>query len=199
MFTTFLIQEDEDCDYVIIHQKTSAAEKDILDYLPRLRERKNVRFMKTDNECYDLGAVGKALLTLQERLKSYEFVIWLNSSVRGPFIPLFLRHKVHWTEYLTEKLNEKVKLVGATINCERLPPHGQSLPHVQSYCAATDSVGLSLLLEHDAFKCYKDRDQTIMESEIGISQVILKAGYGIASLMEKYEVGNVVLPKASKV
>ena len=183
----FHSQEADGCDYIIIHQRTSVQENDITDYVPFLKAFKNVKFIRTKNECYDLGAIGNVLTSLKSRLHTYQFIIWLNSSVRGPFIPQILRERVHWTEFLTEKINKQVKLVGVTINCEPFN-NGPPLPHVQSYCAATDSIGISLLLKQRAFECYRDRIETISKSEIGSSQIVLEAGYNIASLMEKYEV-----------
>lgn len=53
---------------------------------------------------------------------------------------------VHWSNILTSKLNKAVKLVGATISCERCWLGGNTAnamrhnPHVQSYFMATDQV-----------------------------------------------------------
>ena len=72
----------------------------------------------------------------------YKFFVWVNSSVRGPFLPAYLAGTMHWTEALTGKLTESVKLVGATINCGGGYFHPNPQPHVQSYAIATDQVGL---------------------------------------------------------
>ena len=50
---------------------------------------------------------------------------------------------MHWTEPFLDKLSSSVKLVGPTINCGGAygrPP----VPHVQSYVAATDRLGLQV-------------------------------------------------------
>lgn len=51
-----------------------------------------------------------------------------------------------WQQLLLSKLNERTKLVGATISCEGSPFEGnvkgewRTNPHVQSYVLATDQV-----------------------------------------------------------
>lgn len=60
--------------------------------------------------------------------------------MRGPFLPAYLRGGMHWTEPLTTKLSESVKLVGATINCGGGYFHPDPQPHVQSYAVAMDAV-----------------------------------------------------------
>ena len=66
--------------------------------------------------------------------------MWLNSSVRGPYLPAYLAGRMHWTEALTGKLTDRVKLVGATINCGGGYLHPEPQPHVQSYVVAMDQV-----------------------------------------------------------
>ncbi len=53
---------------------------------------------------------------------------------------------LHWTEVFINKLNNKVKMVGAMINCEGAPKDGdasaqwRNSPFVMSYVWATDKV-----------------------------------------------------------
>lgn len=98
--------------------------------------------------------------------------------------------KVHWADVLFSKLNDEVKLVGPTINCEGSPLSGNPAstwrrnPHVQSYVVATDRVGMQLLLtDPGVFQCYDNMYDTIYYSELGSSAAILDAGYNIDSLM----------------
>ena len=77
--------------------------------------------------------------------RRYPFIIFLNSSVRGPFLPAYMQNSVPWTHVFTSKITEEVRLVGSTINCGRAY---ESLPvaHVQSYAMATDQAGLQILM-----------------------------------------------------
>jgi hypothetical protein len=66
----------------------------------------------------------------------YKYFIVLNSSLRGPFLPLsWPKSHLHWSEIFTSKLSDDIKLVGLSINCP-------------------DGVGMSALDEanHDLLK-----------------------------------------------
>lgn len=121
----------------------------------------------------------------------------------------FVQGRVHWADVLLSKLNDQVKLVGPTINCEGSPLHGDAAntwrrnPHVQSYVVATDRIGMNLLLtDPGVFQCYDNMWDTIFYSELGSSAAILQAGYNIDSLMvctQAHSVNNpaTLLPTAS--
>ena len=49
----------------------------------------NGRYVYHANECFDWGTVGWALSTLKLNLDIYTFFIFMNSSVRGPFLPAY--------------------------------------------------------------------------------------------------------------
>lgn len=178
-------QEADGCDYVIVLQQGARLTQP--DPLPPLPP--NARYLRHPNECYDIGTVGWVLeQQLPAAASTYSYFVWLNSSVRGPFLPTYLRGRLHWTEPLLSKLGATVKLVGATINCGRaydVPPTA----HVQSYVSATDATGLAVLLATGrVFRCWGHIHETIIESEIGASRAMLAAGYSIDCLMLRYQV-----------
>jgi len=47
----------------------------------------------------------------------YRFFIFLNSSVRGPFIPSYLPAGWHWPRAFTDRLSEDVKIAASSIVC----------------------------------------------------------------------------------
>ena len=49
----------------------------------------NAHYVYHANECFDWGTVGWALSTLKLNLDIYSFFIFMNSSVRGPFLPAY--------------------------------------------------------------------------------------------------------------
>lgn len=51
----------------------------------------NARYVHHANECYDWGTFGWAILTQSLDLSRYKYFIFMNSSVRGPFFPSYLR------------------------------------------------------------------------------------------------------------
>ena len=102
-------QEGDGCDYVIVLQQSEKLSMPApLPVLPP-----NARYLRHANECFDIGTVGWVLHSqLGPRgTKTYKYFVWLNSSVRGPFLPAYLRGRLHWTEPLLSKLSSSVKLV----------------------------------------------------------------------------------------
>ena len=73
--------------------------------------------------CYELGHVGKVLSGLssvQVNVNLYQYFVWVDSSVRGPFLPSYVTEMSApplWHTLLTSRLTSTTKLVGATIDC----------------------------------------------------------------------------------
>jgi len=104
----------------------------------------NVRVLRKSNQCLDFGGWRYGLDAIPWRSGKYTHFIFINSSVRGPFVPLYVPKAIHWTVLFTSLLQEEgdgyaangpIKLVGMTINCH------QNRPHVQSMLWAIDLVG----------------------------------------------------------
>lgn len=111
---------------------------------------RNLRVLEKANECLDFGAWAYGLSKTNWRGGHYKRFIFINSSVRGPFVPQYVPKSIHWTQFFTNLLREDgdgyadngpIKLVGLTINC-------QFSPHVQSMLWATDlAFSPTLLME----------------------------------------------------
>jgi hypothetical protein len=72
--------------------------------------------------------------------RAFKYFVWLNSSVRGPFLPAYHPASMHWTAAFVRKLRGDVKLVGSTINCGGAYALSAQQPHIQSYAVAMDQV-----------------------------------------------------------
>ena len=71
----------------------------------------NVRVVRRENTCFDLGASGE-LLSSDPSLLRYKRYIFTNASIRGPFLPAWARlFRACWTENMWGHLSVKVKLV----------------------------------------------------------------------------------------
>lgn len=107
---------------------------------------KNARYIYHENDCYDWGTIGWAINEHGVSVSGYKYFIFMNSSVRGPFVAPYARKFTSWQRLLTDRLSDRVKVVGPTISCEGSPPGGRVTevwrvnPHVQSYVLATDQV-----------------------------------------------------------
>jgi len=143
------------------------------------RRHANVRVLQRANSCYDGGAIGEVLRDNPDLERSYQYFLLMNSSVRGPFLPVFYSHDRPWTVAFTDLLNDDVKLVGTTISCEI------SL-HIQSMVLATDAVGLELIEAAGALGCPTSAAAAVEMYELPSSEAILDAGYNIASLLARY-------------
>ena len=150
----------------------------------------NAKYIYHENACYDWGTLGWFLLHSGFiSLDDYTYFIFINSSVRGPYIPAYA-NGLNWLNIFTSKISDVVKVVGPTISCEST---GQSLglykqnPHVQSYAIATDKLGLGIMLSAGAFTCRNDRWRTILFSELGSAAAILQAGFNIAAFVFRYQ------------
>eukprot|EP00245_Coleochaete_scutata_P007057 TRINITY_DN2205_c0_g1_i1.p1 TRINITY_DN2205_c0_g1~~TRINITY_DN2205_c0_g1_i1.p1 ORF type:complete len:467 (-),score=63.51 TRINITY_DN2205_c0_g1_i1:385-1785(-) len=170
--------EGEPVDYYIFLNGIDDKVKALLPVLPT----KRARYVEHKNECFDFGTIGWAFKKPGLiQLWLYQYILWLNSSVRGPYLPPGHHPGIRWHSVLTSRLDKDVKMVGATVTC-------QYTPHIQSYVVATDQVGLGVLLSNETiFGCHETLLQTVFSSELGSSTEILNAGYNIDTLEKTYQ------------
>lgn len=174
------ITEDENIDYLIIVQGFNSSVT-----LPNF---KNIRVFKRPNDCYDFGAFGEAIRFIggTSELKKYKLVIFINSSVFGPFLPKYWPKSMHWTKIFSSQLQGNVQVTGTVINC--LPKEDQDGrgPRVSgmAFAALTDFV----LKAYDAnvFDCFKDKVDVILKGEYGISKLAIKLGVNLDTLLLQY-------------
>lgn len=174
------VRAAQQADYYFILQRVNnkTVDRKTLPELPP-----NAHYIDHANECYDFGTFGWFLSGKYTDVSRYKYFILMNASIRGPFlVAYFDDESTWWYRIYTQRLNDEVKLVGSTINCEHKP-------HVQSYLLVTDQVGLKLLLDDKVgvFHCKKDYNDAVFNGEIGASQLLLHANYQIASLQVKYQ------------
>lgn len=123
---------------------------------------------------------------------SYKYFIFLNSSVKGPFNPIYMPGSWQWTMAYTDPLKGDVKAVGATIVCLPASDGGGLGPKIESFAYSVDSEGLEIIVETGVFhvrECKLCIDGVVILGEYGISKAILAKGFNIASLMSKYGKG----------
>jgi hypothetical protein len=169
------IIESEKYDYLIIINS---------DYSLKLPQR-NVKIINRENLGFDFGAWSHGLDTLGIKLGMdkfpYSHYFFINSSVRGPFLPSYL--DAEWPQLFIQKLTDQVKIVGTTISWIR------DDFHVQSMMFVIDNIGLEIAFRHKIFQTsyyYTDKFKLIDNCEIGLSNRILKSGYNIACMQQAY-------------
>lgn len=166
------IFEDDNVDFIIISNNTSNVFE-----LPSY-----VKVLKRDNIGFDFGGWSDALLT-DELYKNYDYFIFANSSIIGPFLsPAF---NEIWTNIYINGLQENnIKIFGSTINsCG--DPYNKS--YVQSYIFSMNNSTLLLLIERQIFTLdnYANTMAEIIENkEMLMSRIIIENGGNIGSLLQ---------------
>ena len=62
--------------------------------LPQLPQ--NARYVFHENRCFDWGTFGWAIAERKLDTSRYAYIIFMNSSVRGPFLPAFWPVRARW-------------------------------------------------------------------------------------------------------
>ncbi|KAJ2906832.1 hypothetical protein MKZ38_010330 [Zalerion maritima] len=152
----------------------------------------NVRVVKRPNRCFDLGGIGE-VLRKDNLWKNYKRFITMNASLRGPFWPIWSLDRC-WTDVFLDKITDRVKLVGSSVNC-------RPRPHVQSMIFATDAEGMAILVDKrkslqggldDNFgkkedpvafgACYETMHAAI-HAEVGSTSLLRNHGYEVDAML----------------
>ena len=117
------------------------------------------------------------------------YFVFLNSSVRGPFVPSYFSAVAHWTQAFTSLLTPKVKVVGPSLVCLPSRDKGGPGPRLESFVFATDNVGLNMLSDAGVFNIWVEKKDIILNGEYGLTKAVFAAGYDVATLLLKYGLG----------
>jgi lipopolysaccharide biosynthesis protein len=148
----------------------------------------NIKVIQRENKGFDFQGYYVGLMSLR---KKYDYYLFLNASVRGPYLPPYLLSYCKWYQPLIDLLRRspKTKLVGPTINIQ--PPMDSSKyhPHVQSYCFMMDNECMTYLLmtTHLWDMVYDQKHDVIMNQEIAMSAMVLQKGWTINCLIPEYQ------------
>ena len=160
----------------------------------------NLQIIETENINLDYGGYCQAIEILGEKVRKYEEIFFINSSVRGPF---FKNKKIDWMRLFTSRFNDKVHLVGSSINIlnpdtkdsqeyQRLhggePPfiHVQTTAYAMSGCLMRALIGQGFYNQREPLK----KSEVIFTYEIGLSQRAMGYGFGIDAVLPKYQGHN---------
>ena len=159
-------------------------------------ERSNLIVINRENEGYDFGAWNYCVNNFIN--KKYDYYIFINTSVRGPYLN---ENDTNWVKEFLKLFNTKdVKLVGTTINIfsnaggyfnrntlRNITNHDGPYTHVQSMFFILNDESFNYLKNKDFFKknFYNFKD-LIINKEIGMSQLILNNNWNINCILPKY-------------
>lgn len=154
--------------------------------------RNGISIIERENTCYDFGAWGIGLSTVGD-LSRYTHYIFMNSSVRGPFLPVY--ESRDWWRIFAEQLGgpENVGLVGTSLNC--WVSLGET--HLQSMFLVTDNIDLM----KPSLACMKDHSDAVSNGEIRTSQRFLAHNYSLKTQLLAFQrtlpTPGIVTPQAA--
>lgn len=165
-------------------------------YTIELPQYQNISYVFIENKNYDYGGYAWAIKNVV-KIEQYDYFIFVNSSVRGPYIPSYLSE--NWTECFTKLLINDVGLSGSVINI--LPAKsfltkfykdkfGGSEPfsHIESMVYAVSRKVMLYLINNGFYDINHElsKDEAIRDYEIRLSQLILAGGWNIKCLLPEY-------------
>lgn len=80
-------------DWPLLLTRALQMSEDSITAMPELPP--NAKYIHHKNECFDWGTFGWAIRTKQVDTSRYKYIIFLNSSVRGPFVPPYWPVSLH--------------------------------------------------------------------------------------------------------
>jgi len=160
----------------------------------------NVQYLFAENKNFDYGGYCEAIQTL-DLWQQYDFYFFVNSSVRGPFVPTY--YNQNWINLFLDQFSDEIGIVGSAIS---MTPSGHSisrlyhekygnlernnhfLAHVQTTCYALSRKVLGQLIQLGFYGENKDlnKDEAVRDYEIRLSQLILDMGLNLRCMLPEY-------------
>ncbi|MGX1197125.1 hypothetical protein [Parvibaculum sp. MBR-TMA-1.3b-4.2] len=164
-----------------------------------LTDHENVKYIQIKNKNHDFGGVVE--FVRQFNHLSYDAYMFVNSSMRGPFVPTYF--SMPWYDGFLSRLSDTIVMVGCSVN---ILPMSSSFSvrfgdlfdyeppfiHVQTTAYALSSKAFKHLVAAGFYDVedFLEKEDVIARYEIGISQEVLKQGWSISSLLPQYEEFN---------
>ena len=164
----------------------------------------NLRYHFTPNENFDYGGYASAIRTL-DLPHQYEHFIFVNTSVRGPFLPPYIGKSMEksWDQILIDLLEPGVGIAGTAIALTPahhsiaklyhakygVSPHNEDiLAHVQSTCYILPKASLQFLVNMGFYEGAPSlsKDETVRDYEIRLSQLLLAQGLNLKCVLPEY-------------
>ncbi len=119
----------------------------------------------------------------------YKYFVFLNSSVRGPFVPLYMPRSWSWTQAYTDLFHEGIGVVSSSLVCLPQVDAGGYGPKVESWAFALIPETLHLLTTAGVFDvrtCKLCDDGVVVKGEYGIATTLMQHGWNLNTLMSMY-------------
>jgi hypothetical protein len=160
----------------------------------------NIIYFGAENKNFDYGGYSQAIKALKFE-KNYATFIFVNSSVRGPF--LSPQHQKSWVDILLDLYADGVGIVGTAISLT--PSHHaiskiyheeygyaarnkNILAHVQSTCYVLSQEALQFLIDDGFYDVHESlsKDETVRDYEMRLSQILLDRDLNLKCMLPEY-------------
>ena len=144
---------------------------------------------RPDNVGMDFASHNVTLAWVRSRRTTYRYIIFLNSSVRGPFIPAYMPPGWRWTQAFTDRLDAGHSLVACSLTCLPDVDAGGPGPRAESWAFALDGRGLDAAVQRGVFNvrdCKLCDNGIVVAGEYGLSKAVLEEGLKITTLLYRY-------------
>jgi len=189
--------DPESCiDYnIVVSGSRCTPCEDSLPSIMRESNRNNkewVTLLYRENVGLDFGGYNHSISWTKEHrgLKRYAYFVFINSSLRGPFMPKWSPPGLHYTDTLTGffRDNPKVKLAGSYISCL---PEVESTPGpiLESLFFAVDQESLGWLLQDEIFRIRENKAEAIIFGEYSLLRAVTRRGGFVEGLSMRYAKG----------
>lgn len=150
---------------------------------------RNVRVITRQNDCFDFGAYGATIASLgglRALEQEYSAILFLNPSTVGPILPKYWPKDKHWSTIFTERLKDRVHVVGTSLVCLPRNDAGGYGPRVEGMAWAATFIALNVAWKSGVFTCFQSKTAAIIDGEYGLSRAVLAAGMNLDSLLLQY-------------
>ncbi|QIN54287.1 putative polysaccharide synthesis protein [Cedratvirus kamchatka] len=146
-----------------------------IDNLPQLPG----KVIQRDNKGYDFAAWARAIYD-DCNFEKYEEFVFVNSSVRGPFLPSYC--ELNWVHVYCSHLSPEIGLVGSSVTASK---EIKGRYFIQSYAYAMNKRALYFLLQKGFYNknfAAMNKVQLIINCEEQMSYILQSRGMGIKPL-----------------
>ena len=160
----------------------------------------NIIYFDAENKNFDYGGYSQAIKDLKFET-NYAHFIFVNSSVRGPFLPPHSQKA--WANHLFDLCSDGIGVVGTAISLT--PSHHaiskmyhekygyaernkNILAHVQSTCYVLSQAVLCSLIKDGFYDVHEplSKDETVRDYEMHLSQTLLAQGLNLKCMLPEY-------------
>ena len=123
-------------------------------------------------------------------LDGFKYFVFIDSSVKGPFMPHYFSSAWHWSQAFTSLLEGRVKAVGPSLACLPKTETAGPGPRLESHLIATDQEGLSTIRKAGVLDVAGgSRGESEDSNNYALTASLLRAGFNVATLLYKYGEG----------